>query len=912
MARQRVVKTSFNAGEFSPRVYGRIDIEKYANGCKTMHNMLPMPHGGATARPGLEYIAGTKTNAKLSRLIPFQFSTTQAYIIEAGYRYMRFYKDGGQIETVPAATKLLLHMDAANASTTFTDEGSTVHTVTANGTVQHTTSTKKFGISSGLFPGSGDYLSVPDHADFDILSETNFTVDLWARPGTWSGSARYLVTQWEAASDFWSLRYVGATGLQFVLHTSSSETLAVTDSDVPATGEWIHIAVCKVSDEYGIYINGEQKAYVSDASTDTFAGSLYIGADGAGNNAFEGLMDEIRIHHGNPLSAAPVIGLTDTITPPTAQYPDGDDSGTVYELATTYEEDELANLRWVQSADVLFITSPDRLPRKVTRTAHNAWTIADFAFDTVDWPPFLDMNVSTITMDASATTGAGIDLVASSAYFASTHVGAYFAMHSGYMKITAVTNSTNAVATVIDDLTAHTATANWFESSWSDKQGWPTVVTFYEDRLCFSGTSGNPDRIELSKTGEYNNFKRGELDAADSDVASDGLAITLSSRQVNAVRWMASIRKLLVGTTGSEWWIDGKDSSSAIDATELPRARNDSDHGSAAVAPASMGSTVFFVQRLNRVIRAFSYNWEVDQYVGRDMSILAEHLTNYGNITELAWQQTPHQVVWALRSDGVLLGLTYMREHQVEGWHRHTVAGTDAKVESIATIEGENEDELWCVVKRTINSATVRYVERMAPLVQIGTGEGGSTDWTLPDAFFVDSGLTYRGAGTSTVTGLSHLEGETVQILGDGVVLDNDVVASGQVSLTTSVSGSPVAASATVVHVGLAYNCDLQPLWPIIKDGQGVAIGIAQSIKSLKLMLYKSAGGKFGRDSSNLVAIKYDNSTDWDEGSRSNYYSGITEELPVDDGYKGTPTPYFRQDDPLPFTVLASITEIEV
>jgi len=909
MPRQRVVKTSFNAGEFSPRVYGRIDIDKYANGCKTMKNFVSMPHGGATRRPGTQYIAETKTSTSRSRLIPFTYSTEQAYVIEVGDLYARFYKDGGQVLTVDTDTMLLLHCNGTEASTAFTDDGTTEHTVTANGNARIRTNAPKFGTGALWVSGSNDYLSIPDHADWDILSETNFTIDLWVKFTSLTG-ARYIMTQWESGTDFWALRWVTGTGLQFVLHTGGSETIACTDSDVPTANEWMHIAVCKVGNEYGLYVNGEQKAHTSDADTDTFAGEIRIGIDGNDASDFSGYMDEIRIYHGNPFTAAPVVGLTDTIIVPTSPYPYGDGTGTAYELATSYTTDEVLQLKWVQSADTLYIVSPDRTPKKLTRTDHDAWDLDNIGglgwtgsgWDSTHWPPFLDINATTITLDAGATTGTGIALVASAALFDATHEGAYFAMHSGYVKVTTVTNSTNAVVTVINDLTAHTATADWYESAWSDYRGWPTCVTFYEDRLCFSGTSSNPDRIEMSQTGEYENFKRGELDAGDTAAASDGLAITLSSREVNAVRWMASTRKLLVGTSGAEWWIDGKDSSSAIDATELVRARNDSSYGSSSVAPVFIGNTVIFNQRLNKVVRAYSYDWETDQYSGRDITILAEHLTNFGYITEMAWQQTPHQIVWVIRSDGVLLGFTYMREQQVEGWHWHTAGGTDAEFESIACIEGENEDELWCIVKRTIDGSTVRYIERMAPLVQIGTGEGGSSDWALSDAFFVDSGLTYRGTAATIISGLDHLEGETVVALADGAVETDLTVSSGAITLDTA---------ASVVHIGLNYNSDLESLWPVVQDEQGIAMGVAQRIAQLNLLLYKSSGGSYGPDSSNLVAIDY-NDGDWDEGSSGTYYSGKTAELSVDGGYEGDPTPFIRQNEPLPLTVLAMIMEVEV
>nr|NIS52793.1 hypothetical protein [Phycisphaerae bacterium] len=121
----RNVKTSFNSGEFSERLYGRMDLEKYASGCKTMQDFLPMPHGGATRRSGFQYINETKTSSKISRLIPFQFSTVQAYIVEAGDNYMRFYMNGGRVMTADSNTKLLLHCDGANASQDFVDDGNT-------------------------------------------------------------------------------------------------------------------------------------------------------------------------------------------------------------------------------------------------------------------------------------------------------------------------------------------------------------------------------------------------------------------------------------------------------------------------------------------------------------------------------------------------------------------------------------------------------------------------------------------------------------------------------------------------------------------------------------------------------------------------------------------------------------------
>jgi hypothetical protein len=309
----------------------------------------------------------------------------------------------------------------------------------------------------------------------------------------------------------------------------------------------------------------------------------------------------------------------------------------------------------------------------------------------------------------------------------------------------------------------------------------------------------------------------------------------------------------------------------------------------------TFGNDIIFVQRLGKVLRNYYYRWDWDKYIGEDISLMAEHLLNRGNITELAWQQTPHKICWAIRSDGYLLGLTLMPEHEVVGWHQHPPTGTDAEFESIAVIEGAEEDELWAIVKRTVNSATVRYVERMKPLIAVDTGEGSSDDWALTDSFFVDSGLTYRGSAATVISGLGHLEGEAVVALADGLVVTGLTVSSGAITLATA---------AEVIHIGLNYNADLETLDLVIDDREGTGQGLLKSIDNVILRLYRSLNGQVGPDTSNLDSIPYDDS--------SNFYTGDTRDLSVYGGTKQNPVIYIRQNEPLPMSVLAIITETEI
>jgi hypothetical protein len=181
---------------------------------------------------------------------------------------------------------------------------------------------------------------------------------------------------------------------------------------------------------------------------------------------------------------------------------------------------------------------------------------------------------------------------------------------------------------------------------------------------------------------------------------------------------------------------------------------------------------------------------------------MSEHLFEDFEITEMAYADEPYGILWCVRDDGTLLGLTYLREHQVWGWHHHT---TDGEFESVATISEEGRDALYAIVKRTINGQTKRYVERLEKR------EGKIAE----DCFYVDSGLSYNGSPATVISGLDHLEGEEVAILADGYTVDNQIVSSGTITLTRA---------ASKIHVGLPYT-------PVIEL---LDIDTASSAESLK------------------------------------------------------------------------------
>jgi len=430
----------------------------------------------------------------------------------------------------------------------------------------------------------------------------------------------------------------------------------------------------------------------------------------------------------------------------------------------------------------------------------------------------------------------------------------------GYVEITAVTDSTNAAATVKSALGAGDSIA-YREAAWSDVYGWPGAVMFHEDRLWF----GRDLTFWGSKKGDQQqeNFTPGVNEY-------DPVSFTLKTDRVNLLRWISSSRKLMLGTAGDEFWVGGDP---YISPTNVA-AKADTFNGSEDISPVRVGSATLFVQRFGRKLRELIYSQEVDSYVSPDLTILAEHITE-PKIIDMAYQPTPDQTVWALRSDGVFLGMTYLRSEDVVGWGRHE---TDGQMESISVIPAPDgsRHEIWAVVAREINGSTVRYIEYLDPDI------------------FVDSGLTYSGTPTDTVTGLGHLEGETVKIVGDGAVFADDVVESGTVVLSSACSE---------IYVGLGYTPLLQTMRPEVQLGNGNSRAMPKSWGDLWVALldtvgctindeelaFRAGGAPLDEAVEPFTGAKKVNQTGWGEG--------IVE---------------VKQTQPLPITVLAIFGDFDL
>ena len=288
-----------------------------------------------------------------------------------------------------------------------------------------------------------------------------------------------------------------------------------------------------------------------------------------------------------------------------------------------------------------------------------------------------------------------------------------------------------------------------------------------------------------------------------------------------------------------------------------------------------------------------AYVFQNDGFQAPDISLLAEHITR-GGVADTTYQRTPHSIVWSVRADGVLLSATYDRGQDVIGWGRHPIggvsdaAGTGAKVESIDVLPTPDGTrmELWLVVQRYVNGATKRYVEYMSSFWERGDDQ--------KDAFFVDSGLTYNGVPVTSVTGLDHLEGETVTILADGAAHPDKVVSSGAIALDRS---------ASVVHAGKGYNSDGQTLRNNAGSADGTAQGKIQRKNRVIFRVHDTLGLQVGATFDKLFAPTIRTSADAMDTAVPLFSGDI--EVPLEGGYSTEDLVCWRISQPFPATILA-------
>ena len=420
--------------------------------------------------------------------------------------------------------------------------------------------------------------------------------------------------------------------------------------------------------------------------------------------------------------------------------------------------------------------------------------------------------------------------------------------------------------------------------AWNDTDGYPSVIGVHEQRLIFGSTEAYPLTAWFSRTGNFNNFG---FDSPHG--SSDAFTIKLDSGVLYPLKWIVSLNNLIIGTTGNEWRLQAGSSSTGM-AVDSVDADPQSYNGSNDTGPLVIGNEVIYVQKGGDSVRSLTYSLEVDGYSGKDLTIMASHLFKDYGITEWTFAKSPYSIIWAIREDGTLLGFTYMISQDVWGWHRHV---TEGDFESICSIPGsDGRDLVYAIVERTINSATKRFVEVLRPRIS----NSATHNYT-----FMDCSVVYDGVATTTITGLDHLEGEAVAVLADGEIITGKTVSSGQITLTDA---------AALVHVGLAFECELELLPIYMQDkNYGSSDGRKKTIPSVNIHFEDSRICKIGPDSTHLDNVRFRDDVTDDEPIT--LFTG-QKSISLNSGYDLDGKLVIKQSDPVPLTILSVTPDVVV
>ena len=444
-----------------------------------------------------------------------------------------------------------------------------------------------------------------------------------------------------------------------------------------------------------------------------------------------------------------------------------------------------------------------------------------------------------------------------------------------------------------------TATTFWRLGVWSPANGYPRAVAFNQDRLLWAGCAQYPNRLDGSNTSDYENMAPSNVDSVVVD--SNALSFSLNSTKVNVINWLMSDEwGLLAGTASGEWVIAASTQQNAVTPTNVT-AKMTTAYGSTNIRPVKMGKATLFVQRTKRKVREMTYQFTLGTFQAPDISLIAEHLTKSG-ISQMAASLAPQPVLWMVRTDGKLIGMSYDKDQEVLGWHQHQLGGySDAAqtlppiVESVAVIPSPStdRDEVWLAVQRYVNGAVIRTVELMTKYWEDGD--------TLTNAVFVDCGATYSGAPTSTISGLVWLKGQTVSVLADGSVHADCVVSSaGVVTLTRT---------ASVVQVGLGYGSTGTTMRIEAGSQDGGAQGKFKRIHRAIFRFFQSVGLNVQATGRAAYPEPFRTSADRMDSPVA-LYTG-DKRWAWDGSYETEGQVSWTQSDPLPSNVLMVVAQLE-
>lgn len=764
MSIPRKLKTNFSAGELSPALAARVDLEAYSRGLKTAKNVIIHPHGGLSNRAGFEFISYARQDV-LTVEVPFiaDVATNETYVLLFSPLRINFTRNG-----VPLYNTALSGISVSN------NGGDALFSKASHGYVDGDYVLWEDAATLSLHQRTFevDYVS---SSTFYLLDMAGVRLPFAGVSGTFTLSSRYTVVTPYAEADLRAITYGQDNDIMFLAHENHPPQELARFGDT----NWTLTAM--------------------DFTPD----------------------------------ALPPTGIAGTAT-----------TGPGYDPGLATEASYVV-------ATISTSTGEESLPSTSVELT-NDLTIAGGSNE-ITWTAATDANRYAIYKDA----------------------GGIYGFIGATRKLSFVDNNIN------ED------TADGPQEAFNPFSGvgeYPRAVTLHEQRLALASSINDPQAVYLSKSTVLKNF--GAASPAKED---DGIAFRVRAKERQTIQALVSTASgLAMFSSATEWMVTG-----GVDDYLTPTntvLRPQSRRGSYFLQPLLVGDIIMYAQARGAVIRDFLYSFENAAYTGEDRTLMSRHLFDKFSIVSWCFAQSPYSIVWAVRDDGVLLSMTFIREHNIWGWTRHE---TDGVVESVTSVPEGDEDAVYITVNRTIDGVDYKFHERLASR----RITNDFSDW-----FFVDSGLRYNGVPVSTVNGLHHLNTKEVAILADGFELPTQVVVDGQIDLGRAYSD---------IHIGLPYTSEIETLELDIGDaeGLGTTLGRTISIPQVVIKVFETRGIWIGSSVTDMTEWKQRQSEDW--GASILPFTGTIEQTLTPEYSVGADF-VIQQRGPLPMTILSVAPDVAI
>lgn len=920
---QPTIQTSFNSGEWAPHLYARTDLEKYHSGAALLHNFFVDYRGGASTRSGTKYCLRGFKDSTTIRLITFQASIITGYAMEFGDGYVRFYKNGSPV------------LEAATSITIATPGPPEVFTDTAHGYA------------------NGDWLFAQNHYYIVANKTTNtytltdlFGVAITTNPFTLPASAQrvYTIVSPYAAADLALLKFVQNVSVMLFTHpnyvpyvltfiSQTNWTLAaiVFGASIAAPANTrVTTTIPGAAVNYSYVItsvdgNGQESdisiaAIITAQDLRTTAGTNTITWDPVSGAASYNVYKS-NISYAGPVPTGSPYGFIGNTTatslpdsnitayfsqpPPTAQNPFATGSKVTAVTVT-------AGGSYTTAPTMLFTAPPSGTRATGTPVLEvNAVTSVAAggsgynAADTVTLsngvvltvltvtggPPGAVATVSITSLGSTGTIPANpVAQVSSSG----AGTGATFNL-TWKVYSTVITQAGNGYLTA-PTITYSTGSAAATATIGAASVGNPAVPAFFQQRLCLAAPLSFPETLYFSRPGTYYNYD-GSTPAQDDDAIT---AAIVSGQLTNIKAMIPQSGGLIVFTDGISYLINGGSLGSAITPSSIT-SNAQSYIGANDMPPIVVNYDILSVPAKGSSVRDSTYNFYANVFTGADISVLSSQLFFGYELLEWAWNEEPFKMVWAVRNDGTMLTLTFIKEQDFIAWTHHDTEAGAAQYKSVCSVvEAASigfQNFVYNVTARTIGGTPVQYIE-YAP--------ERATSGLAKDYWTVDCGLQYVGAPATTFSGAEFIAGKTCTGLADGVVIPPFVMpANGTFTLGTA---------ASKVTVGLGFVCDLQTLYIDLGASQGTVQSKEKKINGVALRVTETLGLSIGSNANNPVAMK-----DLVVGNIGRMTNRRVTDLVTGDAFTYIDPKwqeegqiYVRQLSPLPATILGYMPQVTV